>query len=299
MSMLTVRPAIVVALLVVVGAARPARARVALVPLAPLAPLATPVARAAVRAAGHPHLLVSPVTVAPGAALAVAGTGYAAREPVRATLGGRALTTTPAVVATDAQGDFIATVTVPTAAAPGPTLLVVVGARSRTSARLVVDVRPPRVGARRAGPPRHRAARRARRGCALLLPRAAFPPHMAQWASARIAPNAGAAASGLQQAHYRWGYVLVTPDLYPTVAAARRRYQQAARLLHGDRRVRTAAIGQQMVVWVTGDQMTHYTITTILLRARATVAEINVGAGGPVVGVAADLARAVSARACG
>lgn len=121
---------------------------------------------------------------------------------------------------------------------------------------------------------------------------------MTDWASTLTVPNAGATASGLQQAHYAWGYVIVTPDRYATAAAAQRQYQQAAQLLHGGQQIAVPSLGQPMVVWVTGDQVTHYTITTILLRARATVAAINVGAGGPLVGVAMALARAVSAQAC-
>jgi len=142
---------------------------------------------------------------------------------------------------------------------------------------------------------RHTVPRR----CRLLLPRDTFPTHMTQWVSTRTDANVGAVASGLQQAHYQWGYVLVTPDVYPTRAAARRRYQLASQMLHGDKRVRIPPIGQQMAVWVTGDQLTHYTVTTILIQAGATVAEINVGAGGPVVNVAAAMARAVSVHACG
>lgn len=137
-----------------------------------------------------------------------------------------------------------------------------------------------------------------RRACSVLLPRAAFPRGMTQWASERTTANSGAVASGFQQAHYRWGYILVTPDLYPTAVAARRRYQQASQLIHGGRRVRIRPIGQQTIVWVTGDQLTGYTVTTILLRAGTTVTEINIGAGGPVVSVATAIARAVSAHAC-
>jgi len=149
------------------------------------------------------------------------------------------------------------------------------------------------------GQARRHTKPRPQRGCTILLPRTVFPTHMTQWASERTAPNVGAVASGLQQAHYQWGYVLVTPDLYSSVPEARRRYLLASQLLHGDKRVRIPTIGQQMVVWVTGDQLTHYTVTTILIRARATVAQINVGAGGAVVNVAAAMAHAMSAYACG
>jgi len=160
---------------------------------------------------------------------------------------------------------------------------------------------PPRPTRRSPTHPTRRSPPRPTRSCTILLPRAAFPPHITQWVSGLTTPNVGAAASGLQQAHYSWGYVVLTPDLYPTVAAAQRRYQQASRMLYGSPQAQTHAplIGQQMVVRVTGDQLTHYTVTTILIRARTTVAEINVGAGGPVVAVAADIARAVSASACG
>ena len=144
---------------------------------------------------------------------------------------------------------------------------------------------------------RHRY-QHARRACGLLLPRARFPAHTTDWASRRTAANVGAVASGFQQAYYRWGYILVTPDVYRSAASAQLRFQQAAQMLHGDHQIRIPSIGQQVVVWVTGDQLTSYTVTTILLRAGRTVAEINVGAGGPVVNVAAGMARALSAYAC-
>jgi hypothetical protein len=138
--------------------------------------------------------------------------------------------------------------------------------------------------------------------CALLLPRAAFPPGMTQWVSVRTAPNAGALASGLQQAAYGWGYVVVTPDRYPTATAARRRYAQEAGTQRGGQLGRVPALGQQRGLWVRVDAVSHYTVTTLLLRAGATVAAINVGAGGPAVGLAEGLARALGAltgRACG
>jgi len=148
-------------------------------------------------------------------------------------------------------------------------------------------------------PPRLRHRHQhARRACGLLLPRARFPAHATDWASRRTAANVGAVASGFQQAHYRWGDILVTLDVYRSAAAAQLRFQQAAQMLHGDHQIKIPLIGQQMVVWVTGDQLTSYTVTTILLRANRTVAEINVGAGGPVVNVAAGMARALSAYAC-
>jgi len=137
-----------------------------------------------------------------------------------------------------------------------------------------------------------------RRACGLLLPRARFPAHLTDWASRRTAPNVGAVASGFQQVHYYWGYILVTPDVYPSVAAAQRRFQQMSDILHGDHHIRIPLIGQQTAVKVIGDQLTGYTVTTILLRTGKTVAEINVGAGGPVVNVAAGIARSVSAYAC-
>ena len=138
---------------------------------------------------------------------------------------------------------------------------------------------------------------RGRGPCALLLPRAVFPTHMTAWVSTVTTPNAGALTSGLQLVHYRWGYIIVTPNRYARVADAQRHYAHAAQLLHGGP-VAAPAIRQPSVVWVTGDQLTHYTITTVLLRAQATVTEINVGAGGPVLRVATDLARAASAPAC-
>ncbi len=137
-----------------------------------------------------------------------------------------------------------------------------------------------------------------RRACGLLLPRARFPAHLTDWASRRTAPNVGAVASGFQQVHYYWGYILVTPDVYPSVAAAQRRFQQMSDILHDDHHIRIPLIGQQTAVKVIGDQLTGYTVTTILLRVGRTVAEINVGAGGPVVNVAAGIARSVSAYAC-
>jgi len=137
-----------------------------------------------------------------------------------------------------------------------------------------------------------------RRACGLLLPRARFPAHLIDWASRRTAANVGAVASGFQQVHYYWGYILVTPDVYPSVAAAQRRFQQMSDILHDDHHIRIPLIGQQTAVKVIGDQLTGYTVTTILLRVGRTVAEINVGAGGPVVNVAAGIARSVSAYAC-
>jgi hypothetical protein len=127
----------------------------------------------------------------------------------------------------------------------------------------------------------------ARRACGLLLPRASFPAHIIDWASRRTAANVGAVASGFQQVHYYWGYILVTPDIYPSVTTAQRRFQQMADILHDDHHIRIPLIGQQTAVTVIGDQLTGYTVTTILLRAGRTVAEI-----------AAGIARSVSAYTC-
>ncbi len=144
-------------------------------------------------------------------------------------------------------------------------------------------------------PPRRHSAPRM---CPVLLPRAAFPRGMTQWTSERTTANVGAVASGLQQAHYRWGYLIVTLDVYPTVAAARRRYIGVVQLLHGGRQARAPRVGQQIAVWITRDQLVGDTVTTILLRSGTTVAMINVGARAPAVDVAARVARAVSAHSC-
>ncbi len=134
--------------------------------------------------------------------------------------------------------------------------------------------------------------------CSALLPRAAFPRGMTRWASERTGRNVGAVASGFQQAHYRWGYLIVTPDVYPTGAAARRRYATAVQLAHGDHRAPGPRIGQQIALWVTRDQLVGDTVTTVLLRSGRTVAMINVGARAPAIDVAARIAHAVDAHAC-
>lgn len=135
--------------------------------------------------------------------------------------------------------------------------------------------------------------------CTLLLPRADFPAHMTQWVSVPTTPNAGALTSGLQQATYNWGYIVVTPDRYSTVAAARQRYARETGTQHGGQQAHVPSIGQQMGLWVRVDTVTHYTITMLLLRAGTTVAAINVGAGGPSIGMAESLARALATHACG
>jgi hypothetical protein len=131
-----------------------------------------------------------------------------------------------------------------------------------------------------------------------LLPRSSFPAGITAWTSQQTAPNAGATASGLQLAHYRWGYVIVTPDVLPTLRAAQRRYTMESDLLHGDRRIHMRTIGQASVVWVTRDGVVGDTVTTILLRVGRIVAMINVGASRAALAPAARLARAVAAHAC-
>lgn len=90
-----------------------------------------------------PHLLVSPAAAAPGAALTLAGTGFAPGEGVTLALNGTALATTPAAIVADAQGNFFASTALPADAPSGPNTLEAIGARSRAAATASVDVQRP------------------------------------------------------------------------------------------------------------------------------------------------------------
>jgi len=90
-----------------------------------------------------PHLLASPTSGAPGAMIRMAGTGYAPGEPIAISFGGTAITTTPAAVTSDAQGNFFASFAIPATAVSGSNTVTATGTRSRAASSVAVSVQLP------------------------------------------------------------------------------------------------------------------------------------------------------------
>ena len=86
-----------------------------------------------------PHLTASGGTLSPGAAITVAGTGFAPGEQIVLALNGSALVTRPSTVLADGHGSFSVAVTVPGTLGSGLNTITASGAASRASASVAVQ----------------------------------------------------------------------------------------------------------------------------------------------------------------
>lgn len=136
------------------------------------------------------------------------------------------------------------------------------------------------------------------RGCPIFLPRSAFPTGTTEWHRVLTKANVGAARSGFQQAHYSWGYILLTFDVYTRAGAAWRHYLQLTRRMHDQQPVHLPGLPPAAAMgWVAQDGVVGDIVTTVAFHARTTVYTAYIGAQGPAVATSIRLIGAAN-HAC-